>query len=206
MKVAVVDSGINAAHSHVAGVAGGVSFVGSPGPSGPEWADVLGHGTAVAGAISERAPEIELYAVRIFDRSFSTGIDRVIRALEWCEEQEMDVVNLSLATVQAAHREPLERVVTRIRTIVAPADFMGIPAWPGSLPGVIGVVPDSSLERGSCRRLAGTRFAASPFPRTLPALSPFENFSGPSFAVANFTGLLCRALLDGGTLESLGQA
>lgn len=190
LKVAVVDSGVNAVHSHVGRIAAEVSFL----DSGP--ADVLGHGTAVAAAILEKAPEIDVYSLRIFDRSFSTDIHRVVRALDWCAANAMDVVNLSLATVKAEHQALLEPLCRSLDLLVAPYAFMGIPAYPGSMDGVIGVSPDPECDRGSYRRIADTHFAASPLPRHLPELSPYENFSGPSFAVANFTGLLCRVMID----------
>lgn len=195
LKVAVIDSGINAMHSHVGSVAGEVSFL----ESGT--ADVLGHGTAVAAAIRERAAEVQIYSVRIFDRSFSTDIDRVVRALIWCAENQMDVVNLSLATVKSEHRRMLEPPCRSLSLLVAPYAFMGIAAYPGSLDGVLGVSPDPGCDRASYRHIAGTHFAASPFPRSLPEISPFENFSGPSFAVANFTGQLCRLMIDLGLTD-----
>ena len=52
VRVAVIDSGVNAAHPHITGVAGGLSFP-LDGPAGPDFADRLGHGTAVMAAIQK---------------------------------------------------------------------------------------------------------------------------------------------------------
>src|SRR5258707_235174 len=98
MKIAIIDSGIHAGHPHVGEVAGGVSMIGD------DWADRLGHGTAVAGAIREKAPDAELYAVKVFDTRLSAAIDTLIRAIEWSIDQGMDAINLSLGTVNEAHR------------------------------------------------------------------------------------------------------
>src|SRR5437867_4680369 len=94
IRVAIIDSGVNPDHPHVAGVAGGVSI----GPSGESdlYLDYLGHGTAVAGAIREKAPDAELYAVKVFDRALSTTVDILLHALDWCIDRKMDVINLSL--------------------------------------------------------------------------------------------------------------
>ena len=58
IRVAVVDSGITAGHEHVGDVAAGVSLV----AGSADTIDRLGHGTAVAAAIREKAPNAELVA------------------------------------------------------------------------------------------------------------------------------------------------
>jgi subtilisin family serine protease len=207
LKVAVVDSGINPFHSHVGTVAGGISFVPPDQTLQVQWFDKLGHGTAVAAAIREKEPAVEMYAVKIFDRSFSTEIEPVIKSLEWCIENKMDLVNLSLATVKAAHKVLLEDISRTVNILVAPFDFVGFPAYPGSFPWVFGVSPDKDCDRDVCRMRPEGHFWASPFPRSLPGLPPQNNFSGPSFAVANLSGILCRTLFQNNirTAEELRQ-
>jgi len=56
VRIAVVDSGVHAAHPHVGGVAGGVA-IGSDGSEADDYVDWLGHGTAVTAAIREKAPQ-----------------------------------------------------------------------------------------------------------------------------------------------------
>lgn len=190
LKVAVIDSGINAGHSHVGEISGGISFVSET------FNDLVGHGTAVAAAIRDHESRVELYAVKIFDRSFSTEIESVVKALEWCAENAMDLVNLSLGTAKTAHGKLLEEASRRVNVLVAPYEFIGLPAYPGSFPWVFGVTPDPSCPRDEYRRVPNHSYLASPLPRTIPGLASEQNFSGPSFAVANFTGLACRAMLD----------
>jgi hypothetical protein len=190
LKVAVIDSGINPGHSHVGPIYGGVSFVSE------NWADFLGHGTAVAAAIRDHEPRVELYAVKIFDRSFATEIEAVLKALEWCAQNTMEVVNLSLATAKIAYARLLEEPSRRINILIAPCEFVGLPAYPGSFSWVFGVSSDERCPREKYIRVAPSHFAASPIPRTIPGLQVQENFSGLSFAVANFTGLVCRTMLE----------
>jgi hypothetical protein len=64
---------------------------------------------------------------------------------------------------------------------------------PGSLPGVIGVMPDPDCPRDGFRYHDGM-FYASPYPRPIPGVSVDRNLQGVSFAVANMTGLVARAL------------
>jgi subtilisin family serine protease len=144
VRVAIIDSGVNPNHPHVGGVAGGAR-IDAAGESS-NYLDYLGHGTATAGAIREKAPEALLYAVKVFDQRLTTGIEIIIRALEWAVANEMHVVNLSLGTANPAHRERLEPVVARAVErgviLVAAREMSGSASLPGCLPRVIGVGVD----------------------------------------------------------------
>ena len=91
VRVGIVDSGINPDHPHVGQVMGGVFFR-AEGES-PDFVDRIGHGTAVAGVICEKASAAELYAVRIFDRRLATNIDNLMRGLDWCLAHGIQVVH-----------------------------------------------------------------------------------------------------------------
>ncbi len=142
MRVAIVDSGIFAAHPLVGPIAGGVAIVGE------DLTDHLGHGTAVAATIRASAPTAELFVVKIFDRSLACPIDTLVAGLEWCIANGMDLVNLSVGTT--GHAEILSGIAARIR-IVAPAGTN-----PGDLEGVIRVT--GSAKAGS---LEGPSFAVA---------------------------------------------
>jgi hypothetical protein len=161
MKIAIIDSGIHPGHPHVGEVAGGIGLVGD------DYLDRLGHGTAVAGAIREKVPDASLYAVKVFDRRLSVNIDIIVRALEWCIEQRMDIVNLSLGTANPEHRQRFAPFLVAGALIVSAADLL-----PGSLNGVIGVAPDETCPRDSFRYRDGI-FTASPYPRSIPGV-PIE--------------------------------
>src|SRR4030095_14125245 len=96
VKVGIIDSGVNPAHPHVGGVAGGARISSSESVYSNDYLDYIGHGTAVAGAIREKAPDSLLYAVKVFDRALTTNIEAIIKAIDWCIEREIDVINLSL--------------------------------------------------------------------------------------------------------------
>ncbi len=182
MKIAIVDSGIHPGHPHVTGIAGGIGIVTD------DYLDRLGHGTAIAAVIREKAPGAELYAVKVFDRKLSANIDAVVRALDWCVEHRMDVVNLSLGTSNPAHRPRFESVLASNSVIVSAAHLL-----PGNLEGAVGVAPDEACPRDVYRYLNGI-FYASPYPRPIPGVPVERNLQGVSFAVANMTGFVARAL------------
>ena len=97
VRVAVVDSGIAAGHPHVGGMVGGVSLL-ENGEDPSDYRDRLGHGTAVAGAIREKAPDAELLAVRIFDRELKATAEVLARAISWAADHGVQLINLSLGT------------------------------------------------------------------------------------------------------------
>ena len=178
IRVAVIDSGVNSSHPHISRVDGGF----------PEndFLDRLGHGTAVMAAIQEKAPDAEYFAVRVFGREFRTNIAALTAALQWCVENKMDVINLSLGTSNAAHAEKFMPFIGR--AIVVSAAGM----YPGDQPGVIRVAPDPEIPRDEYRCDAGI-FYASDRPRPIEGVPPERNLSGVSFAVANMTGFVARA-------------
>ncbi len=192
VRVAILDSGVNPEHPHVGGVAGGVGISAS-GESG-DYLDRLGHGTAVAAVIHEKAPQAQLYAVKVFDRALNTTIDRILRGLAWAIDHRMHVVNLSLGADNPAHRPGFEQAITR----AAEAGVVLVAArssLPGSLAGVLQVEVDWDCPRDSYQTVVeGGRlcFRASGYPRPMPGVAPKRNLHGISFAVANITGFVAR--------------
>jgi subtilisin family serine protease len=189
VKIAIIDSGIHPGHPHVGEIAGAVAI--TLAGEGPDGVDRLGHGTAVAGAIREKAPEAELYAIKVFDRRLSANIDVILRALEWCRDHGMDIVNLSLGTENPAHRERFLGAIRDDLLVVSAGN-----ALPGTLPGVIGVLPDPDCYRDVFRYHDGM-FYASPYPRPIPGVPIARNLQGISFAVANMTGLIAETISAG---------
>lgn len=183
LKIAIVDSGISPGHPHVGEISGGISIAGTP-----DLFDRLGHGTAVAAAIRQWAPQASLYMVKVFDRRLSATIDALIQALEWCREERMDLVNLSLGTANRNHRDRFLPFAAGAQPLI----FSPTGTLPGSLPGIVGVDADRDCPRDTYRYASGA-FYASPFPRPIPGVPVERNLQGVSFAVANLTGLAAAA-------------
>ena len=190
----MIDSGVHASHPHVNGVAGGVSIT----PDGQESADFtdrLGHGTAVTAAIREKAPDAEIYAVRVFHDSLATRIESLVYALDWSARNAVHLINLSLGTDNPEHeavlRERVDRLVGQGIKLIAAYGWL-----PGSIARVIPVVLDWDCPRDEFRTSllpdGRTLYHASGFPRPIPGVSTERNLKGISFAVANVTGLLAR--------------
>ncbi len=204
VRVAVIDSGVHSGHPHVGIVEGGVSFAGD-GARGVDAVDRLGHGTAVAAAIREKAPETTLVPVKVFDRELRATADALVAAIDWAVAARVHVINLSLGTANTGHEArltaALEHAAAAGVCLVAAAEQDGTRWLPGSLPGAVGVTLDWSCPReqaevrvsdeGDLRRVT---MRASGYPRPIPGVPPERNLKGLSFAVANATGLLCLHL------------
>ena len=189
IRVGIIDSGVNPAHPHLAG--GGAirgALIGLYQNTDGDFLDFLGHGTAVAAAIRSHCPDAELYIAKVFDKTLNTRAEVILRAIEWCVSQHVDLINLSLGTNNPAHREAFEHWASKV-TLVSAAGSL-----PGGLPHVITISEDAALQRDQWRRTGPLTFAASGRPRPIPGRSEEENLGGVSFAVANFTGLAAQAI------------
>ncbi|MBC7927062.1 MAG: S8 family serine peptidase [Bryobacteraceae bacterium] len=188
--VAIIDSGVNPHHPHIGNVISGRCFV--PGEPPDNYLDSLGHGTAVAGAICEKTSFVDLYIARVFHRRLVTSIDVLMGALDWCLDQPVRLVNMSLATDNLAHlglfTQRVDQATTKGIRIVSPATGL-----PGRLSGVTGVELDDSVDRNTFRE----GYAACGWPRPIPGQPQERNLHGISFAVANVTGCLARNLAAG---------
>ena len=155
VRIAVVDSGVFATHPHIGGVAGGVAIA-HDGTEHGDFVDRLGHGTAVTAAIKEKAADAQIYAVKVFDRSLSTSVATLVRAIEWAARWDIKLVNLSLGTRRPEHEPALVAAVAyaaKFGVIIVAADSDetaegGRVRWlPGSLPGVVSVIADWDCPR-----------------------------------------------------------
>ena len=212
IRVAIIDSGVHAQHPHVGGVAGGVA-IDPEGHISDDFVDRLGHGTAVAGAIREKAAAAELYAVRVFDRTLKTHVTSLVVAIEWAVRQQVHVINLSLGTANPAHEARLADAVARAQAagvvVVAARDDGGTRWLPGCLPGVLSVRADAACRRDTFQRdpvADAVIFRTSPYPRPIPGLPPERNLNGVSFAVANMSGFVAAALDACRTGHTLAEA
>jgi subtilisin family serine protease len=200
VRIAVIDSGVYADHPHVGGVSEGIA-IREDGTLDEDFVDRLGHGTAVTAAIREKAPAAEMIAIKVFGRTLSTTVAALVRAIDEARARNAAIVNLSLGTADHGQRADLAAAVARARAagvlIVAALEDAGTRWLPGDLEGVIPVRLDWACARDSYRIVAeGGRsiVAASGYPRDIPGVARERNLKGISFAVANASAFVARAL------------
>ena len=104
-KIAVIDSGVDITED--IDVADRVDLLYAGEESFVLCCDMTGHGTAVASIICAKDDDngvtgidddLEVYSVRILDENNEAPISRVVAALQWCEENGIDIINMSFGT------------------------------------------------------------------------------------------------------------
>ena len=98
MHVAVIDSGLG---KSLEGIAVGevIDLTGSKG--GPqEGVDEIGHGTACIDLIARVAPDATISSIKVFGEELRAYPAVILQALDQCKEIGVDMVNLSLGTME----------------------------------------------------------------------------------------------------------
>jgi subtilisin family serine protease len=218
IRVAVIDSGVHVSHPHIVEPpAGGeadpaaaarstdrpiVTGVGirEDGSLDDDYTDRLGHGTAVAAAIREKAPDAQIVAIKVFWRRLATDVPTLVRGIEEACARGASVINLSLGTTDVTRRAELQAAISRaVETgaiVVSATGDEDIRWLPGSLDDIVPVRLDWGCPRDAYRVARdGARpvIVASGYPREIPGVPRERNLKGISFAVANATGFVARA-------------
>jgi subtilisin family serine protease len=147
VRVAIVDSGVDAAHPMVMGVERAVTVSvdddGKATVTDDDAGDLCGHGTACAGVIRSLAPACEIHSVRVLGAGFTGSGPVLLAGIRWAVEQGYDVVNLSLSTTkpqfQAALHDLADEAWFRRTVIVAAAHNMPVKSFPWRFASVISV-------------------------------------------------------------------
>ena len=149
IKVAVIDSGAATTHGNLNRIRAGFDVVNKNVDRGTWNADTLGHGSHCTGVIAATdpawgirgfAPQAEVHVCKLFPGG---QVSQLIDALEYCIEQQIDVVNLSLGG--GAPSEALERQIVRakqagVACIAAAGNSSGPVQYPASSQHVLAVV------------------------------------------------------------------
>lgn len=147
VKVAVIDSGIDADHPDVGGRVGGYVAV-TDGPLGLQHdfevhGDSFGHGTACAGIIRSLAPDCELYSVKVLGSRLTGRGTTFAAGLKWAVENGMDVCNKRMGTTKknfyAGLHDLADKAYFRNTVLVTAANNMPGPSYPSLYSSVISV-------------------------------------------------------------------
>lgn len=220
VRVAVVDSGIDAEHPALKGrVKGGIVVGEAEGPrlgmagtgsvrvAPYDGRDRGWHGTACAGIIAEIAPEAEIHSVTVLGSAMAgrpghggTG-ERLLKGLEWAIENKMHVVNLSLGTKNTAHFAKLHHLIDDAyfqgAILVAAAANDGEPSLPSALASVISVGYEHIEDRSRFYWRPHGRVlfvAAGVYIKVAVPGGGYRTEIGTSFAAPHVTGLVARLL------------
>ncbi|MCD2518562.1 S8 family serine peptidase [Massilia sp. G4R7] len=148
VKVAVIDSGVATTHGNLNRIRAGFDVINKAVDRNTWNVDTLGHGSHCTGVIAGAdpswgirgfAPDAEIHVCKLFPGG---QISQLIDALEYCIENGIDVVNLSLGG--SAPSETLERQIVRakqagVACIAAAGNSGGPVQYPAASPHVLAV-------------------------------------------------------------------
>jgi subtilisin len=149
VKVAVIDSGIDADHPRVGGVAGSVALeVDEDSDTGVkvvegEHEDFVGHGTACAAIIRMIAPEAEIYSVRVLGPNLRGRGGLFLAGIRWALDAGIHVANMSLSSGSDRWFGPLHEIADeayfRNTVLVCAANNVPGPTYPSQYASVLSV-------------------------------------------------------------------
>ncbi len=149
VSLAIVDSGIDADHPDVGGVASAVAMEpddsrdeGYRAVEGPH-EDLFGHGTACAAIVRSIAPDVDLHSIRVLGSNLK-GRGLLFHAgLLWAVDHGFEVANLSLSSKSESMYAPLHEVADLAyfaRTLlVCAANNQPGPTYPSEFASVVSV-------------------------------------------------------------------
>lgn len=101
------------------------------------------HGTICAGIVKKYGPVCEFTSISILDRNRQTGTAQLVKALEWCMENDIDIANVSLGSVLHSDHHLLKPVLEKVSQsnllVVAACSNENKYTYPASMEGVLGV-------------------------------------------------------------------
>jgi subtilisin family serine protease len=156
VRVAIIDSGVEAEHPAVGGSLVASVRVELEGQEGrvveePGPIDVVGHGTACAGIIHGLAPDAELTSVRVLGPNNKASGVAFAYALDWVIDHGFDVANLSLSSKSEdlfpTFHELVDRAYfARCMLVCSASNVPGVPSYPAVFSSVVSVashdIPD----------------------------------------------------------------
>jgi subtilisin len=206
IRVAVIDSGVDAAHPALHGPVNGYAAVVANSESELHYdtephEDSYGHGTACAGIIRSLAPDCEIYSVKVLGRGLVGRGATFLAGLRWAIENRMHVCNLSLGTTRkeffAALHEVTDLAYFRNTVLVTAANNLPVPSFPSMYASVISVAAHGEQDtlRFYYNPEPPVDFGALGIDVRVPWLHQgWITATGNSFAAPHITGIVAKIL------------
>ncbi|MFV1994355.1 MAG: S8 family serine peptidase [Verrucomicrobiales bacterium] len=210
VRVAVIDSGIDADHPKLDGMAlrDSVAIVEEGGRLRVDenaGSDVYGHGTAIAGIVHEVAPEAEVGSFRVLDARNLSRTAIICEGVRQAINRGYHIINCSfgcrgLAKFVLPHKAWIDEAYLRGVHVVAACNNFDLmePEWPGHFSSVITVnMARTDSDFFFCRRNTLVEFAARGENVEVAWMGGGKKLeSGSSFAAPRVTGYLARILSE----------
>jgi hypothetical protein len=207
MKIAIVDSGIDINHKRLKNCKiNGITIKGKGNESEiiEGYSDIVGHGTGIAAIINKVIPDVELFAIKIFDQSLFTSERVLIDALKYCQKKDIKIINLSLGILTTNPSQELIEICRKLYQenviIVSASSYIlkdkSFPAFLDEVFGVTGGHIKSNDTYGHIPNYPIEFIAKGSLQRVAYSNNGFKITDGPSYACAYFTGIIANTLKE----------
>jgi subtilisin len=206
LSVGVIDSGVNTAllsgsKSKISGVHIFRQANGAITVHPDDLVDHLNHGTICIRIIEKYVRSVHFEVIKIFDHVPTAHENVLIKAIEWCIERKVDVINLSLGieseTMSAALIEICDLAYEKNIPIIAASHNNFNVSFPAFYPKVfsVGKLP------GSIDSLMYLENSPINFFTKGDVIADSSRFSGSSFACSRITGEVLQIFTEKGKLS-----
>lgn len=162
--------------------------------------DKTGHGTAISYIIQERTSNDELYIIKVLGEENSGKAEFIIDAIEWCIDNNIDIINLSVTIYDFKYYYPLKQIcdkafLSKECIIIASTDNLGRVCLPTYLDSVIGVGQLKSEEDEDFLFLPYKQiklYVKSNKIKTIDLVDNFIVVNGASYATAIATSIIAK--------------
>lgn len=204
IKVAVLDSGIDFCED--IDVYERKNFIPGEENVSPLYEDGSGHGTSVAGIIAAKendigitgvADNVKLYSAKVLDENNQAPLGRVVEAINWAIEKNVNIINMSLgiSTYSKILHNAIKEATDRGILVVCAAGNGGEVEYPAAFPETIAVGsvnPDGTISENSS---VGKEIDVVAPGEQIVSVTAFDGViatGGTSMAAPHVTGIAAR--------------
>lgn len=207
IQVAVIDSGVsnNIKELNYRNIRYGYSAYNS-------LEDSNGHGTSITYIIQSLSKNSKIIALKVFDEKLVTTTKNIISAINWCIENEVNIINISISICNFDVCSKLYGICKKAYDlgiiIVASAHNTGIPCIPAYFDCVIGVGSGFfySNEWFQVDFNQQIQVYAKGFNiKTIDLSGNFVLLSGTSFATAIITGIIADQMYNNNNIRTFPE-
>lgn len=156
------------------------------------------HGIIVARCIKHIYENVEFIDINILDDELSSNGHVFLEALEYCENINPSIINLSLGTTKKRYWLSMKKIIKRLNQknviIVAAENNSKGRSYPANLTGVIGVKGSDLIDCSQYAFNDGFYYTSSMIPKVLISEKSQERIYGNSIACGFMTGHICKAI------------